>query len=222
MSAPREKDYPKTTAGCLVELMRRISAISKDQEMSEGRRFKFRGVDDVMAVVGPELRDLGLLCIPEMVHDESVQVEYGAQRKIGYRTRVHMRYRMIGPDASELVIGPVLGESIDGSDKGGSQAQSVAYRDMWLRALCVPTGEPEPEHSNLEPSRPEPGVSDPAVVAKLEQQIAEATTEAELRKAWKNAEAEYSGAKATITEADAQRLVATIRERSQAMEGARQ
>lgn len=210
-----DQPEPRQTAAAiaLTEVMRRVTVITKDKEVKEGRPFKFRGVDDVMNVVGPILREIGLLCLPEMVHDESVQVEYGRDRKIGYRTRVHMRYHLIGPDGSELIVGPVLGESIDGSDKGGSQAQSVAYRDFWLRTLCVPTGEPEPEHSSHEPARPEAGYTDPVVEKKLRDKITQAAGSLEkLRDCYKAVQAEFGGDKATITQEtrnELQRLIKT-------------
>jgi hypothetical protein len=204
---------PQTAAACLTELMRRIEIIRKEREVSVGEKYQFRGVDDVMNSVGPNLRALDLLCIPELVWQETAQVEYGSRRSLGFRTRVQVRYRLIGPDGSQLEVGPVLGESIDSGDKGGAKAQSVAYREMWLRTLCVPTGERDPDEDQFKLAKPEASISDPEVVAKLEQRIRDADSEAKLRNAFSAITAEYEGEKATITKADADRLTDLVKAR---------
>lgn len=199
---PAAEQRPQTAAGCLVALMRSIEVIRKERESGAGERYMFRGVDDVMNAVGPLLRDLGLLCVPELVAQETEQMEYGGKRTLAFRTRVQVRYHLIGPDGAPLQtgpVGPVLGEAIDTADKGGAKAQAVAYREMWLRTLCIPTGEREVEQDNYVIARPEATVSDPLAEQKLRDRIAAADTRAKLETAWKAIYDAHGGEKAQIT-----------------------
>jgi hypothetical protein len=207
---------PQTVTGCLTEVMRRVEVIRKERENTDAGKYMFRGVDDVMNAVGPHLRDLGLLCLPRLVEQETTQVEYGNKRTLAFRTRVQVVYRLIGPDASELEIGPVLGESIDTGDKGGAKAQSVAYREMWLRALCVPTGEKDPDESTYEIAKPEATFTDPKVLEDLRVAISTADNKGKLQAAWKKVVKAFEE-DAKITKADADELTDSIKQKVAAL-----
>jgi hypothetical protein len=215
---PGQGTTPLTAAQALTELMRRTEVIRKERESGAGERYMFRGVDDVMNTVGPAMRDLGLLCIPQLLWQETGQVEYGGKRTLAFRTRVQVLYRLIGPDGSDLSVGPVLGESIDTGDKGGAKAQSVAYREMWLRTLCVPTGEKDPDEDQYAIAKPEATASNPLIMAKLRGRINEADTEAKLQTAYKAVVAEHEGERANITTEDREILVAEIKAAKDALD----
>ena len=209
---------PQTAAACLTEIMRRVESISKNRENTDGAKFFFRGIDDVMNTVGPLLREVGLLCIPELTWLDSAQVEYGRNKTLGFRTRVKVRYTFIGPDGSKLVVGPTPGEAIDSGDKGTTKAMSVAFRSMFLQTLCVPTNEPDPDETTYEIARPEPASSDPGTVADLERKIAGAKTRAEVEKIYKT-DARKAAESSKITLTEGERLAGLMKLRVQEIEG---
>ena len=220
MSTPREKEHPTTAAGCLAELMRRVDAIAKAEEhRSPGANFNFRGVDTVTNVIGPELRDLGLIVLPEVVEHGNAMLEYGAKRTLGRFVTVLVRYRFVGPDGSDLMVGPVYGEAMDSGDKAGAKAMSVAYRTMWLQTLAVPTGDRDPDHDAYEVAKPEASFTDPVVEKRLREKIEKADGLPALRECYKAVEAEFAGDKATITQETRNLLMQTIKDKVERVQG---
>lgn len=208
-----------SAAAAMVEVMRRVEGIAKSRQNTDGAKFNFRGIDDVMNVVGPLLRDIGLLCIPELLTRTSEQITYGRNSTPGFRNCVEVRYRLVGPDGTSLVVGPVPGEAIDSGDKGTTKAMSVAFRTMWLQTLCVPTSEPDPDESTYQLARPEATDSDPTVVAKLRERVAAADSDAKLKSAY-GAVRKAQEEDGTITVADRTALVELITARKAEVDAA--
>lgn len=191
---------PLSASQAMTEVMRRIEAITKDgKNTQQGGGYSFRGIDAVMNTVGPILRDLGLLVIPELRKLVTEQVQYGASRTFGFHTQVEVIYILQGPDGSSLTVGPIPGEAIDSGDKSTTKAMSVAFRTMWLQALCVPTNEPDPDEATYAMAKPEAAASDPTVEVKLRGRVDAADTREKGRTAWAAIVEAHGGEKATIT-----------------------
>jgi hypothetical protein len=222
-----DAEEPRTAAECLVAVMRAVEAIRKDEKSgidketgksTGGPKFNFRGVDATMNAVGPVLRELGLVILPELVAEHSEMVEYGNQRTRGFRTRVQVRYQFLTAAGDVLAggVGPIPGESIDSGDKGTAKAMSVAYRTMWLQTLCVPTGDDrDPDQEHYEVAKPVAATDDAETVAKLEARIAAAGNQAGLTASWNAVEAAFGGEKAQITEATRNRLLEACKARAE-------
>lgn len=157
-----------------------VQAIGKNQRVTEGpARFNFRGVDDVVQAIGPALRQHGVVFAPVRVvsvEHERYQTRNGASMD---GVTVIVEYAFTGPMGDTLPVA-AAGQAADSGDKAIPKAMSVAYRTALLEALCIPTGEPDPDSQVHERSAPrdEP----PFDVTPWEQQIDATTTREELQK----------------------------------------
>lgn len=137
-------------AQALAAVMGEVQSISKDQRVSEGpARFNFRGVDDVMQAVGPALRKHGVIFAPTRVvsvDHERYTTAKGSQMD---GVTVVVEYTATGPSGDFLTFASA-GQAADAGDKATSKALSVAYRTVLLQALCVPTGDPDPDSTTHE------------------------------------------------------------------------
>jgi ERF superfamily protein len=148
-----------------LEVMRQVDKITKDdRNVQQG--YSFRGVDATVNVVGPALREMGVVCIPvdmEILADREVATQRGGTMR-NVTIRVH--WQIVGP-LGDTLLAVTLGEANDTQDKAVPKAVSVAFRELWLKGLCVPSGDPdvdsEPSPERGAPSRdkvslhPEPG-----------------------------------------------------------------
>jgi hypothetical protein len=122
--------------------MNDVRALGKTQR-NEQQGFNFRGVDSVMNVVGPALRDHGLV-VSSIVHDLHLDTYPTSAGREMNRAIVKVEYRFTAPDDT-YVSAAAYGEASDTMDKSVSKAMSVAYRTAILQALCLPTHEPDPD-----------------------------------------------------------------------------
>lgn len=135
--------------GCWNAVMQQVQQVGKTG-YNEAQKFSFRGVDAVVNAVGPVLREHGVIVVPDEIIDNTA-TEYTTGK---YDTRmvnrlVRIRWRVVGP-AGDSFTGESVGEAADAGDKAMSKAQSVAYRVFLLQALCIPTGDPDPDSQSHE------------------------------------------------------------------------
>jgi len=120
-----------------------VRALAKDRRTDSGTRFNFRGVDDVMNAVGPALRERGVSVVPTAV--THVPETYATKNGTAMRNvTVVVSYAIHGP-AGDTMTGAAAGEAADAGDKATPKAMSVAYRTFLLQALCLPTGDRDPD-----------------------------------------------------------------------------
>lgn len=134
-----------TVAEALSGVMADVQSIAKDRKVTEGpARFSFRGVDDVMLAVGPALRKHGVIFAPTRVL--SIEHERYATAKGSQMdgVTVVVEYTITGP-AGDQMLAAAAGQAADSGDKAVPKAMSVAFRTVLLQALCIPTGDPEPD-----------------------------------------------------------------------------
>lgn len=128
--------------GAWNHVMADVSSLGKDQR-NKHQNFNFRGIDDVLNVVGPALRKHGVAVVPigTQVEREDYQTSRGNQMR---GIHVEVTFRVYGPDGSYF-DGQVAGESGDAGDKATPKAMSVALRTFLLQSLCLPTDETDPD-----------------------------------------------------------------------------
>jgi hypothetical protein len=127
-------------------VMQQALALGKGQQYDGGEgggRFRFRGIDDVMNLVGPILRLEGVSVIPS-VRTANYRDVMTRGNKPSREVTVLVDYTITGP-AGDTMFGSAPGESMDTGDKGTAKAMSVAFRVFLLQALCLPTDEPDPD-----------------------------------------------------------------------------
>jgi hypothetical protein len=134
--------YPAMSA-----VMTDVQKISKDRKVTEGpARFSFRGVDDVVNVVGPILRAHKVIVVPHEVVSVEHERYTTAKGSLMDGVTITIRWRFYAEDGS-FIEASSAGQSADSGDKAVPKAHSVAYRTVLLQALCIPTDEPDSDSS---------------------------------------------------------------------------
>jgi hypothetical protein len=129
----------------MLAAMQAIGAVAKsDRNQAQG--FNFRGIDSVLNVVGPALRDAGIYVLPEVerLDYEPVTTEARGKTQHSVQVRAAVAYSFVALDGS-VAVARVVGEAIDYGDKGVAKAMSVAYRIALLQVFAIPTDDTEPD-----------------------------------------------------------------------------
>lgn len=135
------------------EVMKRISAISKDRKNTQ-QNFQYRGIDDVMNELHPIMAECGLFVVPNVLNEER---ELGQSRN-GSRmvyVRQKIRFTFYATDGSNLSA-EVIGEAMDSGDKASNKALSVGLKYAMLQLFCIPTEDekdPDAESPTMEPQK---------------------------------------------------------------------
>lgn len=131
----------------LAAVMADVQAVRKgDRNPQQG--YVFRGIDAVMNAVGPVLRRHGVIVVPSVERAEWRDCKTSTG-KASRECTVIVRYTFHGP-AGDYITCSAVGEAMDFGDKAAPKAMSVAFRTALLQALCLPTDEPDPDHSTFE------------------------------------------------------------------------
>lgn len=140
----------------LVDTMRAVGPVGKN-DYNENQRFNFRGIDAVLNGVGPQLREHGVIPIPEVL-EYTHTLRDGRNGKLNHyivKVAYHFFVPLDPPDKSFMAGNAVqtvvvYGEAMDAGDKGMSKAMSVAYRTALIQMFAIPTGEPDPDSQTHE------------------------------------------------------------------------
>jgi hypothetical protein len=137
----------------LHDVMADVTAVPKT-DRNQQQNFDFRGIDAIINAVGPALRTHHVIAYPHTV-DARYRDVTTTTGKPSRECVVLVTYRFLGPGGDYLDI-QVPGESLDAGDKGTAKAMSVAYRIALIQALCLPTGDRDPDHDTYERGKPDP------------------------------------------------------------------
>ncbi len=110
------------------------TGISKDQQVTYGGKYKFRGIDDVYNALSTIIAKNDLCIIP-IIKNKDVQ---GFGNKSLHIT-IEAEYKFVSTKDGSSVSVFTIGEAIDQSDKGTNKAMSAAYKYAFLQMFCIPT-----------------------------------------------------------------------------------
>jgi len=121
---------------CLVDVMRRVGAIRKEQE-NKFDRYKFRGIDDVFNALQPALIDAGVVVVPQLVSHvtEPLMTAKGDAYRLAI---VAVKYSFLAATDGSSVEATVIGEGSDRGDKAFNKAMSSAYKNVMFQTFCIP------------------------------------------------------------------------------------
>jgi hypothetical protein len=131
-----------------LRVRREIRAIAKRERPDSGPRYDYRGVDTVVQHFGPVTLKHGVHVLPAKIDMEGGEKNTKANRKMR-ECIVTVTWQIMGPKGDVLTL-QTAGEALDVSDKATVKAQSVALRTLLLTAGLTPTGDPDPDSSNIE------------------------------------------------------------------------
>ncbi|KXK63388.1 hypothetical protein AWW66_03480 [Micromonospora rosaria] len=105
-----------------------------------GPKYNYRGVDRVLNAVGPALRRHGAMVIPVRTEPSYRDITTSGGAKMRECT-VTVTYEIWGPKGDKMPA-QSCGEAFDSGDKSTTKACTVAYRNLLITALSIPTRDP--------------------------------------------------------------------------------
>lgn len=160
-----DKNYVPKIYQVIPEVMKKISAVSKDRKNAQ-QGFQYRGIDDVMNELHPIMAECGLFVVPYVVsEDRELGTSKNGSRMVYVRQRI--RFTFFTTDGSS-VEAEVIGEAMDSGDKASNKALSIGLKYAMLQLFCIPTEEekdPDAESPAL-PQQPKQQPKKPATKLK--------------------------------------------------------
>lgn len=128
-------------------IMEAVGSVAKNHS-NQQFKYNFRSIDDIVNAVSPALREHGCSLASEVV--SATHESYTSRNNAAMeRAVVHMRYRLHGPHGDYITFEGV-GEASDSSDKAHMKAMQQAFKYALVQALCIPTGDPDPDATSPE------------------------------------------------------------------------
>jgi len=119
----------------LARIIGALPGIGKGSQATEQQGgYKYRGIEQITAAVGPLLAEHGVVLIPR-ARVVSIAQAVG-MREMWTDTVLEVTWTIVGPDGSSLEA-VTVGVGRDGSDKGANKAMTQAYKYLLLDVLCV-------------------------------------------------------------------------------------
>jgi len=134
-------------------VMRDLGAVTKDKR-NQQQGFNYRGVDDVMNALNPQMVKHNLFCVPEVIRQEREERKTVKGNNLIYSI-VTMRYTLYAEDGSSIQA-VVVGEGMDSGDKATNKAMAIAYKYAMFQIFSIPTEETVPEPDKDTPDESEP------------------------------------------------------------------
>jgi hypothetical protein len=146
VTAPREFDVTDSGIQADMDVPVHIAWLRVMQDVQwlgkerRGDKYMYRGIDDVMNLVGPAERKHGVFVMPTGIEPSFTTINTKSGAAMNY-CRAVVHFTIYGPKGDTMTAS-VLGEGFDTGDKSGSKAQSVALRTLYLNGLAIQTNEP--------------------------------------------------------------------------------
>jgi len=122
-----------------------ISAVTADlgkvgiakSGVNEQQRYRFRGIDQVYAVLNPALVKAGLVIVPRVV-DRTVSERVTPKGGTLFYTVLTVDYDLVAVADGSRIIVRTVGEAMDSGDKSTNKAMSASYKYMAILTFCIP------------------------------------------------------------------------------------
>jgi hypothetical protein len=168
------------------------TGISKDRVNSQGSGYKFRGIDDVYNAISPLLAKHGLCILPRMLNRECTDRMSAKGGNLFYVV-VEAEFDFVSAEDGSKHTVKTFGEAMDSGDKATNKAMSAAYKYAAFQAFAIPTeGDNDADAYTHDVA---PTIIEPDSMTDLFASIESATTEDELKLAYKIAYAACDGNK---------------------------
>jgi hypothetical protein len=141
--------------GAMSAIMAEIGAIGKDSN-NKSQGFKFRGIDAAYNAIHPLMCKHSVFTVPRVLDLMARKERETRNGGVLAFTLLRMEYDFIsGIDGSKITVGPIIGEGMDGGDKGTNKAMAIAHKYALFQTFLIPTeGSADPDFDSHE-VRPE-------------------------------------------------------------------
>ena len=122
----------------VLEVARDLGRAGIGKRSSQGLRFSYRSIEDVLAALNPLLYQHHLIIYPERIDQEpeqSVSTRGGGVQRL---VRTTITYRFVSTEDGSSFTAQALGEGLDSSDKASGQAMSYAFKSAMFQTFCIP------------------------------------------------------------------------------------
>lgn len=134
-------------------------AIPKD-DVNEQQRFKYRGIDRIMAALGPAMSRNGIVPMPKIMAVDRETMARGSNNAMWRLVTLTVEYEFTGP-AGDKLTAIVMGEGLDNADKATSKAFTMAQKTCYLQVFKIGDGSTDPD-GTTPPEQTEPTSYRPA------------------------------------------------------------
>lgn len=129
-------------------VMSEVGVIGKDRTNPQ-QNYKFRGIDDVLAVLQPLFVKHGIICTPEVLTEER---EILATKSGGTMASVRLKVKHTYEAADgSTKVATTYGEAMDAGDKAGNKAMSAALKYAHVESFSIPTKESDRDTEEQSP-----------------------------------------------------------------------
>jgi len=157
-------------------------AKSRKTQQGGGASFSFRGIDDVLNALSPQLAEHKLCIFPRTTSRTTVERKSRNETMLFYTT-VDAEFDFVSAVDGSKHTAATIGEAMDSGDKSTNKAMSIAYKYAVLLTFCVPIeGMPDADGEVYEISGATP--MNESTLADFLTKINDATNEEELRAAF--------------------------------------
>lgn len=106
-------------------------------EYNQGQKFNYRGIAQMLNVIGPMLAECGLLITPKI---EKMKQSDRATRNGGVmiQTQVTVEYTFVSTKDGSTHRAVTAGEGMDSGDKSMPKAMTSAFKTLLIQSFCIP------------------------------------------------------------------------------------
>lgn len=129
-----------------LEVSRALGREGIGKRSSNGLRYSYRSIEDVLAALNPLLHQHHLIIFPEKIEqapEQTVSTQKGGVQRL---VRATVTYRFVSTEDGSFFTVQTLGEGLDSSDKASGKAMSYAFKNAMFQVFCIPVyGMPDPD-----------------------------------------------------------------------------
>ena len=141
-------DHPSVHEA-IAGVIRDLPAVGKDSEVTQGARYKYRGIEAIKAALKPLLAQHGVHYAPTTITEIADSTYQTKQGDTWQRIRMIVGYTVYGP-AGDSIPAVGRGEGADNSDKACNKAMTVAEKQMLVQVFCIADADGDPDASRAE------------------------------------------------------------------------
>lgn len=121
----------------ICNIMESMGAVAKSKKHQQG--YQYRGVDDIMNVLQPQLALHKVVIVPEVM-EQLREERQSAKGGLLIYSILKIKFKFYAEDGSN-VEAVTIGEAFDSGDKGSNKAMSIAFKYACFQVFCIPTEE---------------------------------------------------------------------------------
>lgn len=150
---------PANDEGPAANVLEAINRVKRDlpgigkTDRGTGVPYAFRGIETLTAHLQPLTAKHGLVIVPVQATELPSSYEYNTSTgSTWHQTNVHYRWAVYGPGGlQDVIFGETIGQGRDADDKGGSKAQTQAYKEFVVKLFVIGDKSSDPDQHSIEP-----------------------------------------------------------------------